>query len=224
MSKYGGSEKTTQAFVAAYNKPRLSTCSIQAERPPGVLLRPGRTNPLPRVPPSVLWPHPGHRVTCGGDAVRTDPAGCYRTLFRPFTGLRRPLPPLVAPTNRGLCALWPCFLHKNSMQFYGVHQLPLPLSVILLSCSQLQGHNETFQGVGNIWLMWRPGDGNVHTEAWLLPANKYVTVVDFSSNGAYWAQSQTFCFMELRGRWPLLSLLAGSSTPVCRWYVFKHVF
>lgn len=47
MSKYGGSEKTTQAFVAAYNKPRLSTCSIQAERPPGVLLRPGRTNPLP---------------------------------------------------------------------------------------------------------------------------------------------------------------------------------
>lgn len=51
MSKYGGSEKTTQAFVAAFNKPRLSTRSTQAERPAGILLRPGRTNPLPRVPP-----------------------------------------------------------------------------------------------------------------------------------------------------------------------------
>ncbi len=82
----------------------LSTRSTQAERPTGVLLRPGRTNPLPRDPPSVLWPHPGHRMMCGGDTVRTVPAGCYRTLFGPLTRLHHPLPPLVAPTNRALCA------------------------------------------------------------------------------------------------------------------------
>lgn len=64
MSKYGGSEKTTQAFVAAYNKPRLSTRSTQAEAPAGVLLRlllPNFPTPL-----SALWPLPGQRVMWGG--------------------------------------------------------------------------------------------------------------------------------------------------------------
>lgn len=51
MSKYGGSEKTTQAFVAAYNKPRLSTRSTQAEAPAGVFLCSGRMKPLPHSPP-----------------------------------------------------------------------------------------------------------------------------------------------------------------------------
>lgn len=53
MSKYGGSEKTTQAFVAAYNKSRLSTRSSKAEAPAGSLLRTREDGssppPLPRL-------------------------------------------------------------------------------------------------------------------------------------------------------------------------------
>lgn len=60
MSKNGGSEKTTQAFVAAYYKPRLSTCSTHAEATAGVL-RSGRTNTsiptLPNSPNDLPHPH-----------------------------------------------------------------------------------------------------------------------------------------------------------------------
>lgn len=128
MSKYGGSEKTTQAFVAAYNKPRLSTCSIQAERPPGVLLRPGRTNPLPRVPPSVLWPHLGHRVMCGGDAVRTDPAGCYRTLFRAPHRVAPPSSTTCCPNkSRALCPLTLFFAQEQHAVLWCAPAPPAPL-------------------------------------------------------------------------------------------------
>lgn len=125
MSKYGGSEKTTQAFDAAYNKPRLSTRSTQAEAPAGVLLCSGRTNPLSHVSlctlasssPGVMW---------GVDTGRTIPARCLTGPSTPhwsLTGLHHFLPPLYAPTNLALCALGPRLLHKNNMQFYGAHQL-----------------------------------------------------------------------------------------------------
>lgn len=62
MSKYGGSEKTTQAFVAAYNKPRLLSHSSQAEATVCVVLFLG-TIPLPQFAlsslasssPGVMW-------------------------------------------------------------------------------------------------------------------------------------------------------------------------
>lgn len=71
MSKYGGSErkktKTTQAIVAAYNKPRLSTRSTQSRgtrwRP--ISARPrGRTNrhhPPTKTTPTLGWGHRGGR-------------------------------------------------------------------------------------------------------------------------------------------------------------------
>lgn len=73
MSKYGGSEKTTQAFVAAYNKPRLSTRSTEAEAPAGVLFR-----LLAQLPLSL--DSCGPASDAGWGIGRTVPAGCYGTL------------------------------------------------------------------------------------------------------------------------------------------------
>ncbi len=107
MSKYGGSEKTTQAFVAAYNKPSVSTRSAQAEAPAGVLrslLCLLIKSPLPSRPPaSVLWPPPGLRVMWGG-VYREDSPRWMLQDPRHHTG--PPLPPLVAPTkSSSLCPL-----------------------------------------------------------------------------------------------------------------------
>lgn len=128
MSKNGGSEKTTQAFVAAYYKPRLSTCSTHAEATVGVL-HSGRTNtsilnppqlPPRPAPPPVLWTLPGQRVMWHGDNGRTVPAGCYRTYVSPLTGLHRPIPPLLprqiklsapfdtVPCTRTACSFMMC--------------------------------------------------------------------------------------------------------------------
>lgn len=59
MSKYGGSEKATQAFVAAYKKPRLSTRPTEAEAPVGFPPAQGGRKVSP-ASPSALWPLPAH--------------------------------------------------------------------------------------------------------------------------------------------------------------------
>lgn len=161
MSKYGGSEKTTQAFVAAYNKPRLLIHSTQVVAPAGVLLCSGRTSPLPHFSLSSLASSSPGVMWGGGLVGRTIFAGCFTgpvSPQQPLTGLHHPLPAFVAPTNQALCALWPHLLHKNNMQFYDVHWHLCPSS-----CSQTQAQNKTFPGVVNVLMMWRPGVGSMHT-------------------------------------------------------------
>lgn len=50
--------KTTQAFDAAYNKPRLSTRSAQAEAPAGRPRLLGEDESFTPTSPSALWPPP----------------------------------------------------------------------------------------------------------------------------------------------------------------------
>lgn len=50
----------------------------------------------------------------------------------------------------------PHLLHKNSMQFKDVHQLPCPSS-----CSQSQAHTKTLPGVVNFLMTWRPTNGSL---------------------------------------------------------------
>lgn len=95
----------------------------------------------------------------GRDAGRTVPAGCFSTLIRPLTGLHRPVPLLVTPTCWALCHL-SSLLHMNSMQFYGVHLLPL----LLFSClSTKHWHRIRLQRMVNVLLLWRPSDSNKDT-------------------------------------------------------------
>lgn len=103
MSKNGGSEKTTRALVAAYNKSRLSTRASRAEAPAGIVLHSWRTNPLPPVPPLVLLLLSGQKAIWGEDAGRATPTGYHKTLAGTHAGMHRPLPPLVAPTEEALC-------------------------------------------------------------------------------------------------------------------------
>lgn len=109
MSKYGGSEKTTQAFVAAYNKPKLSTRWTQAEVPAGWRRPPLRGDECspPTAPPwfSGIF---RAREWCGvGIAGGQSPLDVTGPWSGPSQGWQHPLPPLVGPTNRALCALWP---------------------------------------------------------------------------------------------------------------------
>lgn len=149
MSKYGGSEKTTQAFDAAYNKPRLSTRSTQAEAPAGLLLCSGRTNPLSHVSlctlasssPGVMW---------GVDTGRTVPGRCLTGPSTQHRSLTRvtPLPSnhLMPPQIQLSGALGSRLLYKNNMQFYGAHRLPCSSS-FQLSRSQTKGQDKTLRGV-----------------------------------------------------------------------------
>lgn len=175
-------------------------------------------------PPPVLWTLPGQRVMWHGDNGRTVPAGCYRTYVSPLTGLHRPIPPLLprqiklsapfdtVPCTRTACSFMMCTGSPATPSFSAFF-------------AAYHGDRIRLWQVGkclnNVKARWRR---RAHTEAWLLVANKDVAVVDFSSNGAYWTQSQAFCFMELRGREQLLSLLTGSSTPVRGWCVFECVY
>lgn len=110
---YGGSENNTSFFDAAYNKPRLSAQSTQAEPPAGgVLLRSGRTYPPNHlsITLSALLASSSPAVTLGADTGRSVSVGCFQGSSSPLwtlAGTRCCLPPFVAPTNPALCALWP---------------------------------------------------------------------------------------------------------------------
>lgn len=142
MSKNGGSEKTTQAFVAAYYKPRLSTCSTHAEATVGVL-HSGRTNTsIPTLPNSPHdLPHPQFsglfraREWCGmgitGGQSQLDVTGPMSVLSQDCTALfhhfcpdksssLRPLTP--SPAQEQHAVLWcapaplPLLLFQLSLQ------------------------------------------------------------------------------------------------------------
>lgn len=120
-------KKTTQAFVAAYHKPRLSTHS---EAHAGVLLHSVRTNPLPRLsltPPSSVPESPAGL----GDTGRTVLAGFYRTLNAPWGCT--PLAPSGACCPDKLSSLCPfdppASRARTACSFYGVHRLFCPLSL-----------------------------------------------------------------------------------------------
>lgn len=133
MSKYGGSEKTTQAFVAAYNKPRLST-PLKPRRPPASSAQGGRilflTPPRPSLS-SLVSSRPESDVGWGywEDSpcwMLQDPRhhsgpsqGCCTAFFRHLLPQQIELSVPFDPHP-------PHLLHKNSMQFYGVHRLPCP--------------------------------------------------------------------------------------------------
>lgn len=160
--------KQHKLFVAAYNKPRHSTRSARAEAPAGVppLLR--EDEPSPRLLPRPSghfqpWSDVGWGILGGQYNV---PAGCYVATAGPSQG-RATLFDHLSPQQIKLSVPFdPRLLHKNSMQFYGALWLPCPAIFFLLlqlSCSQPQGQNKTSQGVVNVLIMQRPGDGSMHT-------------------------------------------------------------
>lgn len=134
MSKYGGSEKNNTSFFfffdAAYNKPKLSTRSAQAEGAPLASSSARWGEDESSIPPLPL--HSGllqpwtdvWGVDDGGDSP------CwlfYRTLpSQGYTAVLRHLSPQQIEL---LCALGPRHLLKNNIQFvfFYVHRLPLLL-------------------------------------------------------------------------------------------------
>lgn len=98
MSKYGGSEKTTQAFVAAYNKPRGSGLApLEQRRPPASSsAQGGRVFSPPLGSFGLIRAREGRGgLGIPGGQSLLDVTG--PSSRGPSQGSRRPLPPLVIP-------------------------------------------------------------------------------------------------------------------------------
>lgn len=159
MSKYGGSEKTTQAFVAAYNKPRGSRpAPLGRRRPPASSsARGGRVFPAP--PPSrrsASRPHPGQRGTLGGawgSGYREDSL-CWMLRDPLVAGSLAGVPPPSStprrPQNKSssLCPLTPQLLHPDGVQFFISWRAPAspPLPVFSFLAASREGRIRLFEG------------------------------------------------------------------------------
>lgn len=180
MSKYGGSEKTTQALCFdSLNSSR------GARRCPPPLTEDKSSPPLlPRLSGLFqAWSDVGWRLWEGQSSL--DVTGLFSPHW-PSTGIHRLLPPLVAPTNRALCALWPpvsCTRIACSFMVRTGSPAPPPFSAFLQPTRGTEYGGKCLNNMKARWLQ------HALTEARLLVANKDVAVVDFSSNGAYWTQS-----------------------------------